>query len=60
MFLIDPEKAHNITVALLGIALSIPGGKWLFRKFYHVEHPALRRKIWGLDFPNPVGLAAGG
>ncbi len=59
MFLLDPERAHHLTVALLGITLSIPGGKWLFKKLYHIEHPSLHRKIWGLDFPNPVGLAAG-
>lgn len=59
MFLLDPEKAHHLTVALLSMVLSIPGGKWLFKKLYHVEHPSLHRNIFGLDFPNPVGLAAG-
>lgn len=24
-----------------------------------VEHPSLHRKVFGIDFPNPVGLAAG-
>ena len=32
---LDPEKAHHLTVALLGVTLSIPGGKWLFKKLYH-------------------------
>ncbi|MCD6062147.1 MAG: dihydroorotate dehydrogenase [Flavipsychrobacter sp.] len=26
---------------------------------YTVKHPSLERKLWGLTFPNPVGLAAG-
>jgi dihydroorotate dehydrogenase len=31
----------------------------LLRKMYVVEHPSLERKLWGLTFPNPVGLGAG-
>lgn len=31
----------------------------LFRKFYAVENPCLEISLWGLSFPNPVGLAAG-
>ena len=59
MFLLDPEKAHHLTVDLLSIVLSIPGGKWIFKKLYHVDHPYLHKKVLGLDFINPVGLAAG-
>jgi dihydroorotate dehydrogenase len=59
MFLLDPEKAHHITVKMLTIMLAIPGIKWIFRKLYSVDAPELHRNIWGIDFPNPVGLAAG-
>jgi len=59
MFLLDPEKAHHITVKMLAILLKIPGIKWLFKKLYSVDAPALQKKIWGIHFPNPVGLAAG-
>lgn len=26
---------------------------------YHIDHPSLERELFGLKFPNPVGLAAG-
>jgi dihydroorotate dehydrogenase len=31
----------------------------LIRRCFVVEHPSLERKVFGLRFPNPVGLAAG-
>jgi dihydroorotate dehydrogenase len=37
----------------------IPGAAFLIRKIYCIEHPALERKVFGLTFKNPVGLAAG-
>ena len=37
----------------------IPGGRWLLRKCYAVEHPALEREVFGMRFANPVGIAAG-
>ncbi len=30
-----------------------------FRRIYKVENPKLERELFGLKFPNPVGLAAG-
>ena len=30
----------------------------LYRKRYQVNDPALATKVFGLDFKNPVGLAA--
>jgi dihydroorotate dehydrogenase len=59
MFLLDPEKAHHLTILLLKAALSLPGGRWIFDQLYSVKDPRLERKIMGLTFPNPVGLAAG-
>jgi dihydroorotate dehydrogenase len=29
------------------------------RRFFCYDHHALHQKIWGIEFPNPVGLAAG-
>ncbi|HNY23858.1 MAG TPA: quinone-dependent dihydroorotate dehydrogenase, partial [Bacteroidales bacterium] len=29
------------------------------RKFFCYNHQSLRREVLGIDFPNPVGLAAG-
>lgn len=57
LFKMDPEEAHHFTIHNLQLAGKLPfllkmaAGK--------VEHPSLHRNFWGLDFPNPVGLAAG-
>ena len=37
----------------------IPGGRALLRAMYRTEHPSLEREVFGLRFPNPIGLAAG-
>jgi len=58
-FLFDPEKIHHFTFRLLGVIRRIPGMMALSRWIYHVRSPRLRRRVFGLDFENPVGLAAG-
>ncbi len=32
---------------------------WLFRQLYGSKEESLKRELFGLEFPNPVGLAAG-
>lgn len=59
LFLISPEKAHQVTLFFLKLILIIPLVGWLFRKFYQVKDIRLERRVFGLRFPNPVGLAAG-
>lgn len=59
LFLLDPEKAHSFTLSLFRFSSSIPGVSSLFKSLYQVEHPSLERKLFGLHFKNPVGLAAG-
>lgn len=59
LFLLSPEKAHNVTFLLLRITLAIPGMKSLFARRFVVKHPSLEREVFGIKFPNPVGLAAG-
>lgn len=49
--LLPPEAAHNITLRLLATGLS--------PRTSEIDDPVLRTRLWGLDFPNPVGLAAG-
>ena len=58
-FQMSPEKAHYTTMRLFRFALSLPLGKWIFKQLYVPNDPKLVRKIMGLTFPNPVGLAAG-
>ena len=31
----------------------------LVRRMYSVNHPKLERHVFGIRFPNPIGLAAG-
>lgn len=58
-FLVDPEKIHHFVFGSIKFLLAIPGMKWLVRSLYVVEDIRLEREVFGLKFPNPVGLAAG-
>lgn len=58
-FTLSPEKAHHLTLVLLKTLLSIPFLNGWFRRWYRVDHPLLKREMMGLQFSNPVGLAAG-
>ncbi len=59
LFWMDPEKAHNFTFKIIRLVLRIPGVKNIWRSVYVVEHKSLEREVFGISFPNPVGLAAG-
>ena len=58
-FLFDPEKIHHFTFSLIRFLCKIPGVTSLFRNLYLVSGQSLERKLFGLTFKNPVGLAAG-
>lgn len=58
-FLFDPEKIHHFTFSLIKTTSKIPGMSALFRSLYTVNDARLERKLFGLTFKNPVGLAAG-
>lgn len=50
VFAIDPERAHRLSIAALqALPPATPPP----------AHPVLRSTVAGIDFPNPVGLAAG-
>ena len=59
LFRLQPEQVHYFVASLLKTGFAIPGVAPLVKSFTTVKHPALRRKILGLDFKNPVGVAAG-
>lgn len=59
LFLFDPEKIHYFTMRMIRITLKVPGMKALWKRMYVVDHPKLKRELFGLTFDNPVGLAAG-
>jgi len=58
-FLFDPEKIHHFTFSLIKILSKIPGIPAIFRSLFLVKDKKLERKLFGLTFKNPVGLAAG-
>lgn len=58
LFLLDAETAHHFSFFSIRW-LSRLGFASIFRKIYTVDDPKLHRKVFGLDFKNPVGLAAG-
>ncbi|ULC58650.1 quinone-dependent dihydroorotate dehydrogenase [Flaviramulus sp. BrNp1-15] len=58
-FLFDPEKIHHFTFSLIKFTSKIPGLNSLFKSLYVIEDERLERKLFGLTFKNPVGLAAG-
>lgn len=53
LFAIDPERAHDLALQGLRLAHRLGATRWL-RK-----HPGLPVRCMGLEFPNPLGLAAG-
>lgn len=59
LFLFDPEKVHHFTFSWIKFLNQIPGVSALIRKMFEVNHPKLKRTVFGLEFKNPVGLAAG-
>ncbi len=48
---IEPERAHGLAIAALRLGLVPPACP--------VDAPSLRSQVWGLDFANPLGVAAG-
>lgn len=59
LFLINADKAHHSTITFAKFANAHPVLRNAARTFYHYESPLLAQNIWNLNFPNPVGLAAG-
>ncbi len=59
LFKIDAEKVHYRVMKWLTLAYSIPFIRSILKNMFVIKHPKLERKLWGIKFPNPVGLAAG-
>ena len=54
LFSLDPEQAHNITLSNLDRAQ-----RWGLLRLLSDQPASDPRKLCGITFPNPVGLAAG-
>ena len=58
-FCFDPENIHNWVFTFLNVIHKIPLVSVLSRALYKVNDNRLKRTVFGLEFENPVGLAAG-
>ena len=56
---LDPERAHRVGFGLIRLAGAVPGVPHLLAARLTPRDPALRVSVWGMDFPGPLGLAAG-
>lgn len=59
LFRFNAETAHNMIFSMFSFIKHIPGARALMRAIYKKESPTLAREVFGLNFPNPVGLAGG-
>ncbi|MFZ9074930.1 MAG: quinone-dependent dihydroorotate dehydrogenase [Flavobacteriaceae bacterium] len=59
LFSFDPEQVHHLVFRMIKAVHFLPGSSQLIRLLYQVKHPNLEQHLFGLHFPNPVGLAAG-
>lgn len=56
LFSFSPEAAHDLAIRNLRTASSLPS---VLRALERFKPPPKPKKIFGLTFPNPIGLAAG-
>lgn len=59
LFRLDPETAHGAGMAALRVAQGVPGLAGALARRNLVDSAPLRQTLFGREFPNPVGLAAG-
>ena len=59
LFRVEPEKVHYMVMNWLKRAYSFTPLRTMLKSIFIVKHPSLERTLWGIKFPNPVGLAAG-
>ncbi len=54
-FLLNPERAHSLVMWMMKNSIV----RGIVRRIFHFENKQLEKKVMGLTFPNPIGLAAG-
>ena len=59
LFRFNPETAHNMIMSTLTVLRHVPFAGAIMRSIYKKETPSLEREVFGITFPNPVGLAGG-
>jgi dihydroorotate dehydrogenase len=58
-FLVQPERIHHLVFKLIKFFCRIPGIPAILKSIFVLNDKRLERTLFGLTFPNPVGLAAG-
>src|SRR6266581_3313270 len=56
---VPAEAAHHAAFGLIRGVAAVPGAAWLLRRWLAPRDPVLRVRALGLEFPGPLGLAAG-
>jgi dihydroorotate dehydrogenase len=56
---VPAEAAHLAAFALIRGVARVPGAAWLLGRWLGPRDPVLRVRALGLEFPGPLGLAAG-
>ena len=59
LFQFDPERVHHWVFFWIRLFQNIPLLGSLQKKLFSYDKPTLEREVFGLKFPNPIGLAAG-
>lgn len=59
LFKFDPEEVHQFTFSMLKNLFRLPFVSNIAQTNFVIQDPSLERKLFGLTFKNPVGLAAG-
>ena len=59
LFRFNPETAHNMIMSTLTFLRHVPFAGAIMRSIYKKETPSLEKEVFGITFPNPVGLAGG-
>src|SRR5439155_627881 len=56
---VPAEAAHLAAFGLIRGVARVPGAAWLLGRWLGPREPVLRVRALGLEFPGPIGLAAG-
>jgi dihydroorotate dehydrogenase len=59
MFLLPPERIHRLAFAAMKLAERFAPSRWAMSRVLVSDDPILRNTAFGVDFPAPLGLAAG-
>lgn len=59
LFKLDAEKAHDLAIGVAGSTQKSKLLQTCARMLYATDSPGLGQHLFGLHFPNPIGLAAG-